>query len=80
MEPDKLIHFLGGFCIAATGAMLGHPYLGLALAALTGAGKELWDLAHPSEATADVWDLLATVCGGLLACGIGCVRFYWGAP
>jgi hypothetical protein len=42
--------------------------IGLLLAVAAGAWKEwYWDAKHPETHTVDVWDFVATSCGGLFA-------------
>ena len=62
---DKLLHFVGGAAIAVLFGFLGHPFIGVAAAAVVGIGKELYDYQHPANHTADLWDFIATALGGL---------------
>lgn len=68
---DKQAHFLGGWALAATVVMLGHP-LWVAAAVVFGVGciKEVYDAMHSEKHTADPMDLLATCCGWLPVAGI----------
>lgn len=61
MQPDKIIHFLGGFGIAMTVAPF-SPYMAFGAACVVGIGKELYDMT--GRGTPDRYDLLATVVGG----------------
>jgi len=62
IPTDKLLHFFGGAVVAL---LFGGGWPGVAAALVVGIGKELWDLAHPKTHTADVWDAVATVLGGV---------------
>lgn len=66
---DKQAHFLGGWALAATVLMLGHP-LWHAAAVVFGIGflKEVYDFKY--KHTADPLDLLATCCGWFPVAGI----------
>ena len=64
---DKLLHFMAGYCVAATLAV--SPIMAMVAATLVGAGKEGYDyiaskyfkIAH----TVDKMDFVATVAGGV---------------
>ncbi|NOX40505.1 MAG: hypothetical protein GXP05_08315 [Alphaproteobacteria bacterium] len=62
---DKIAHIAVGFTISA---LIGGP-IGLAVATIAGAGKEIWD-KYSGRGTPDLWDFVATVAGGALA-------FWW---
>lgn len=65
IPTDKLIHFLGGACIAfAIGVFF--PALGFIAAAAVGTAKEIYDNVS-GKGTPDVWDALVTMLGGLVA-------------
>lgn len=67
MRTDLLLHALCGFVIALTAVCLtGNFWIGLSVATLAGAGKELiWD-KWLKKGTPDKDDFFATVWGGLL--------------
>jgi len=69
IPTDKILHFLGGAVISL---VFGGGWLGVAAALVVGIGKELWDLAHPKAHTADAWDAVATVLGG-----VGSSLLFW---
>ena len=66
IATDKLIHFLGGACIALGLGYFLPAWAAFAAAAVVGAGKEWWDYHHPTTNTADGWDFVATGVGGLV--------------
>ena len=62
---DKQMHFLSGFIIAAVLT----PFIGaysILVVAVIAALKEIYDARHPDKHTADFWDWVATVLGGLV--------------
>ncbi len=62
---DKQMHFLSGFIIAAVLT----PFIGaysILVVAVIAALKEIYDALHPDKHTADFWDWVATVLGGLV--------------
>jgi hypothetical protein len=62
---DKQMHFLSGFIIAAVLT----PFIGaysILVVAVIAALKEIYDARHPDKHTADIWDWVATVLGGVL--------------
>ena len=68
---DKRLHFIVGLFLALPLAVMGWPFEGIALAAVVGALKEVWDRFHPLTHTADFFDFAATVFGGMAGAGIG---------
>lgn len=64
---DKLQHSIGGVLIALIAALLFRDALiGLWVAVFTGVSKEGYDFYHPDRYTCDVWDFVATACGGVI--------------
>jgi hypothetical protein len=62
---DKFMHFICGLVIAA----LLTPFIGaysIAVVAIVALLKEIYDARHPDKHTADIWDWVATVLGGVL--------------
>lgn len=63
---DKCLHLIGGIIIYD----VGHPFLGdwyaMVPVIVAAVGKEVYDKFHPANHTADVYDALATIGGGLL--------------
>ena len=62
---DKQMHFICGLVIAA----LLTPFIGaysILVVAVIAALKEIYDARHPDKHTADIWDWVATVLGGLV--------------
>lgn len=62
---DKQMHFACGFIIAA----LLTPFIGaysIVVVAIIALLKEVYDFLHPESHTADFWDWVATVLGGLV--------------
>jgi len=59
------MHFISGFIIAAVLT----PFIGaysIAVVAVIALLKEIYDYLHPDKHTADFWDWVATILGGLL--------------
>lgn len=76
---------MAGYCISITvalGVMVAMLFFrgvavvqtatlaGMLAAALAGMLKEMWDARHPDSHTADRWDALSTLLGGVLAWGV----------
>jgi uncharacterized membrane protein YdcZ (DUF606 family) len=62
---DKQMHMLSGFIIAAVLT----PFIGaysIVVVAIIAALKEIYDARHPDKHTADFWDWVATVLGGVV--------------
>lgn len=59
---DKQAHFWWGWAIAATFVPIGGALFAAAVAALLGAGKEIWD--KRGRGTPDFYDFAATAAGG----------------
>lgn len=66
---DKQVHFLGGYAIGITFGLV-VPVLGLMLAFAVGLGKEVYDKYHPDNHSADKYDFLATLLGGIFGSAI----------
>jgi hypothetical protein len=65
VPADKQMHFIGGLVIAA----LLTPFIGaysIVVVAVIAALKEIYDARHPDKHTADFWDWVATVLGGVV--------------
>jgi hypothetical protein len=65
LPADKQMHFIGGLVIAA----LLTPFIGaysIVVVAVIAALKEIYDARHPDKHTADFWDWVATVLGGVV--------------
>ena len=61
---DKCLHFLVGQLVAFVMlVLLGLPW-SLGMVAFVAIGKEVWDHYNPPH-TPDVWDTVATMCGGV---------------
>lgn len=68
MTLDKQAHFWAGMAIYGMDVAVLSPLYAMAPVLLAAIGKELWDKrTHP----ADWLDSVATVAGGLAACGWG---------
>ena len=61
---DKIYHLVAGFIISLTFGFI-NPVLGLALAVIAGAGKEVYD-KKIKKSVIDPLDIIATVFGGIL--------------
>lgn len=62
---DKALHMIGGVMLFALGHFFFGWQVGLGLAVLVGALKELWDW-YSKKGTPDVLDFVATSAGGVL--------------
>ncbi len=65
IPADKQQHFISG---AILGIVL-TPFIGaysIVVVAVIAALKEIYDARHPDKHTADFWDWVATVLGGLV--------------
>ena len=65
VPADKQMHFIGGLVIAA----LLTPFIGaysIVVVAIIALLKEIYDYLHKDIHTADFWDWVATVLGGLV--------------
>jgi VanZ family protein len=62
---DKQMHFICGFIIAAVLT----PFIGwysVVLVSMIATAKEIYDDVNKDTHTADVWDLLVTIVGGVV--------------
>lgn len=66
LQPDKISHYAVGASLAAGGAILYSPELGVGLAVAYGLGKEYYDHKHPCCHKVEAADAGATILGGLL--------------
>ena len=65
VPADKQMHFIGGLVIAA----LLTPFIGaysIVVVAIVALLKEVYDYCNADKHTADLWDWVATVLGGLV--------------
>ena len=60
---DKQLHLLAGAAVSSTVALYSEPLFGLIACAVVAVGKEIYDAT--GRGTPDVWDVVATVVGGL---------------
>jgi len=67
MPQDKKQHMIAGALIACLPV---PAQSALALVAIAGAGKEIYDYFHPENHTCDFGDFAATVAGGLIVFGV----------
>ena len=63
---DKLYHAIAGIVIYIIGALLFEPYIGVLLAFLAGAGKEIYDEFY-RKTGGDPWDYFATITPAIIA-------------
>jgi len=63
---DKLGHIVAGLFIYAIFHFI-SPEFGLLMVLLAAWGKEAYDYFHRDKHTPEVWDMVATMIGGLLA-------------
>lgn len=65
---DKLYHFIAGILIfTVANVLFNSTVLSLGLVLLVGALKEIYDKVSKTG-TPEVLDMVATICGGLVAC------------
>ena len=65
IPQDKLIHFLGGGCIASVALGLsGSMVVAVAVTVAIGVAKEAWDAM--GNGTPEIWDAVATAAGSLI--------------
>jgi len=69
IKPDYIIHFIAGAAIYLIGSIFLPDLLALSIVAAIGTGKELYD-SHKPKNRFDLYDLLFTIAGGLVAFGI----------
>lgn len=69
IQKDKVLHFVAGAMIGS-GVFIatGSAACGIGSAAAAGIAKEVWDSCGHGDA--DALDALATVLGGVSACGL----------
>jgi len=65
-KRDKLYHAIAGIVIYIVGALLFEPYIGVLLAFLAGAGKEIYDEFY-RKTGGDPWDYFATITPAIIA-------------
>lgn len=61
---DKCLHVIVGVIIFAILQLINVP-MALVVVILVALGKEAYDYFHPRH-TCDIWDAVATICGGIL--------------
>ena len=65
-KRDKLYHAIAGIVIYIVGALLFEPYIGVLLAFVAGAGKEIYDEFY-KKTGGDPWDYFATITPAIIA-------------
>lgn len=65
IQLDKLAHFLGGYAVSLTVALISTPLTGFIVSCLFWAGKEVVDAM--GHGTPDKYDFLASAVGALVA-------------
>ena len=65
-KRDKLYHAIAGIVIYIIGALLFEPYIGVLLAFVAGAGKEIYDEFY-RKTGGDPWDYFATITPAIIA-------------
>ena len=65
-KRDKLYHAIAGIVIYIVGALLFEPYIGVLLAFVAGAGKEVYDEFY-RKTGGDPWDYFATITPAIIA-------------
>jgi len=64
-NKDKIYHFIAGLTIALLFGLY-SPFVGLCMAIVVAAGKEVYDYINQDNHTSDGADFVATVVGGLV--------------
>ena len=69
---DKFMHFLSGAILGILFASV-FGWAGILWVAAIACAKEVYDYLNPDKHTADIWDWVATMLGGVLGtvCGMG---------
>ena len=62
---DKLLHYIVGIWIQLIFSKFININVGLIMVIAIGIGKEIYDKKHPDKHTADLYDVIATVLGGI---------------
>ena len=66
LAQDKRDHIVLGMVVyGTTRALGGTPAQAMAAAAIVGVGKEVYDHYHPANHSAEIWDAVATIGGGV---------------
>ena len=69
MKKDKVLHLIAGFAISLLFGTI-NPFLGLAVAIIAGAAKEIvWDL-YLGKGNCEAMDFVWTLIGGLMGFAI----------
>jgi hypothetical protein len=64
IEKDKMLHFVvGGVIAIVVITFTGIPFWGVLASLIAGIAKEVWD--STGRGTPDVYDIVATVIGGI---------------
>ena len=72
IPADKQMHFLSGVILGILFASV-FGWAGILWVAAIACAKEIYDYLNPDKHTADIWDWVATMLGGVLGtvCGMG---------
>ena len=65
MTHDKRLHLAVGLAVSFFAGLIWEPWVGMLLATIAGAAKEVYDMAHPKTPPVDIWDFWATFAGGI---------------
>jgi positive regulator of sigma E activity len=66
IPQDKQLHFSVGFIVYCIFSYI-TPIFAMVIVAITGIYKEIYDYKHQNIHTADAWDAIATIAGGMVA-------------
>jgi len=65
IPQDKKLHFMAGMLVTMAVSWSSYP-IALIVLLLVAAGKEIMDSRDPENHTADIWDFIVTLFGGLV--------------
>tara|TARA_Y100000389_G_C17341930_1_gene453828 strand:- start:401 stop:652 length:252 start_codon:yes stop_codon:yes gene_type:complete len=66
IPQDKANHTLYGIAIFFLTALITNIWIGLVASTLFGVIKEIYDYFNKEHHSSDIWDLIATICGGVI--------------
>ena len=66
VPADKQMHFWGGLAITLAADIAFDARWGFTVCCVVAFGKEAYDWLHKDKHTPDIFDTLATICGGVV--------------
>lgn len=79
IAPDKKLHIIVGFLIAAVVGFVLNPVAGFTAGCVAGIAKEVYDNLS-GKGTPEINDALATVAGSILGAGFSFLALTYGVP